>query len=563
MSVAAPPRPRASRSSKARPPGSPKALKVALDWIEAHTVVPDGFRAGQPLELYEWQVRFLGNHYLVRPDAVWDPDRPILGPAFVHRRSGMVGPQKLGKDPMEAAHICLEGDGPALFAGWAGKDDGWSCRDHGCACGWEYPYTPGEPMGMRWPTALIQVTAVSEDATANTYSALRPMIENGPLSYRIKKTSEDFIRLPGGGRIDVVTASATSRLGQRVTFVSQGEAGLYFKANKMLAVADTQYRGLAGMGGRSVWHTNAWDPSEGSLAQREHEHPQRDVYLQFDRPPSGLSFTNREERWRIYRAVYPSDVRRENGGHVDLDAIEAEALGIIAHDWPQAARFFGNQIVTGSGKAFDLADWDPLAKPGYLPQSGAMVVLGFDGSKTGDHTALIACEVTTGFLWPLGVWDPASHGGEVPRDAVDAAVDEAFATYRVARMYADPPYWKEELAGWQGRYGDKVVLRWETYRNRPMGFAVRSFAQAIADKALTHDADPRLTLHIGNASRKPLNERDDKGAPLWVLHKETPDSPKKIDAAVAAVLAWEARNDVVATGATGPSVYESRGVLLV
>ena len=58
-----------------------------------------------------------------------------------------------------------------------------------------------------------------------------------------------------------------------------------------------------------------------------------------------------------------------------------------------------------------------------------------------------------------------------------------------------------------------------------------------------------LARHIGNASRKPLNERDDKGAPLWVIQKETPDSPKKVDAAVAAVLAWEARNDAIAAGA--------------
>ena len=43
------------------------------------------------------------------------------------------------------------GRGPALFAGWAGKDDGWSCRDMGCGCGFEYAYEPGEPMGMRWP----------------------------------------------------------------------------------------------------------------------------------------------------------------------------------------------------------------------------------------------------------------------------------------------------------------------------------------------------------------------------------------------------------------------------
>ncbi len=542
---------------------------MALAWAEAHCVIPDGFRKGQPIELYDWQYRALGRHYLVKPDAPWVPENPVKGPAFVYRRTGIVGPQKLGKDPKEAVHICIEGDGPALFAGWAGPDAGWACSDRGCPCGWEYPYAVGEAMGMRWPTALIQVTAVSEDATSNTFSALKPMIEDGPLSYRIRKTTEEFIRLPGGGRIDVVTASGKSRLGERVTHVSWGQAEQYTRSNGMLGpmgVAEVQSRGLAGMGGRGSWQANAWDPSEASWAQREFEAAAPDVHIQFDRPPSGLSFTVKDERRRILRAVYPPDVLRENGGHVDLDSIEAEAVGIIAHDPPQAARFFGNQIVTGGGKAFDRLAWDRLVKPDHTVPDKAQVALGFDGSKTGDWTALAAVELATGYVWPLGVWKPEvvlSEGAppEVDRDAVDLAVDDAFHRYRVVRFYADPPYWKEEVAAWAGRYGDKVVIKWETYVNRRMGMALRSFAQAITDKSLSHDGNDDLAAHIGNAAKLTLKERDDKGTPFWKIQKETPDSPKKIDAAMAAILAWEARTDAIAAGALktgGPSIYETR-----
>ena len=66
---------------------------------------------------------------------------------------------------------------------------------------------------------------------------------------------------------------------------------------------------------------------------------------------------------------------------------------------------------------------------------------------------------------------------------------------------------------------------------------------------LIYDGDERLARHIGNANRKPLVERDDKGAALWTIQKETFDSPKKVDAAVAAVLAWEACTDVIVAGA--------------
>lgn len=571
MTLAAPPTRRASRSSKAKPRRpADRVLAVAPSWGEAHCIIPDGFRKGDAFRLYDWQARFLSAFYLVRGDAEWVPTAPVLGPAFRYARAGLVGPQKLGKDPLEAFHICIEGAGPALFAGWAGKDDGYACREHGCGCGWEYAYDPGEPMGMRWPTPLIQVTAVSEEATANTYSALRPMIDDGPLHDIIPKTSEQFIRLPGGGRIDVVTASARSRLGQRVTFVSQGEAGLYTKPSGMMDVADTQYRGLAGMGGRAAWHTNAWDPAQRSVAQREHEAREASVYVQFDRPPSGLSFTVRDERWRIYRSVYPREVLREHGGHVDLDSVDGEALRLLAHDPTQAARFFGNLIVSGGGRAFDLDRWKALARDG----SGcdhARVTLGFDGSKSGDHTGLVATCVTCGWQWPVGIWRPEvrdEHGRIViDRHAVDMAVDDVFTTRRVLRMLVDPYYWRDELASWQGRYGDKVVMPFDTNRRIPTAYMLRAFVDAIGDGTLTHSGDATYTDHIGNAYRRVLMERDtETGEHLWNIQKETPDSGNKIDAAMAGALSWRARTEAVAAGALtvpGPSIYESQDGLFV
>lgn len=529
---------------------SDQPLLIVYYWIVRHCVVPDGFRRGAAFEPYGWQRENLIQHYLVRGDAEWVPQNPLLRTAFVHRLSLIVGPQKVGKDPFEASQICAEGVGPVLFAGWAEAGEQYHCSDHGCRCGWVYDYDVGEPKGMPWPTPLIQIIAVSEDATQNTYDALRPMIELGPLVDIIPKTGEEFIRLPGGGRIDTVTSSALSRLGQRVTFASMGEAGIYTQTNGMKKVADTVLRGLAGIGGRGSMHTNAWDPAEHSTAQEHYESGDKTIWIQFDCPPNTLSFSNKEDRRKILRRVYPPDVRRENNGHVDLDAIEAEAVGLALRDPAQAARFFGNQLVTGSGKAFDLEQWDSRKTNHTVPR-GAAIVAGFDGSRTDDHTALIACEIATGFMWKVRIWEPIN--GEIPRDQVEGAIDDLFHDFKVLRLNADPPYWKDELAGWQGRYGAEIVHEWWTYRNRPMGFAVRDFATALGNGDLTHDGDADFAQHIGNAHRKELNERDDKGVRLWTLQKEQDGSPRKIDAAVAAVLAWEARLEVIADGALNPA----------
>ena len=54
------------------------------------------------------------------------------------------------------------------------------------------------------------------------------------------------------------------------------------------------------------------------------------------------------------------------------------------------------------------------------------------------------------------------------------------------------------------------------------------------------------SLPFGTAQRRDLAVRDDKGERLWTIQKERPDSPHKIDAAVAAILSWEARTGAIA-----------------
>jgi len=528
-----------------------QTLGVALDWIEAHCVVPDGFNRGRDFTLYDYQLEYFSNFYLVRGDAEWIPDEPVLGPAFVYRRGLLIGPQKLGKGPTTAAHICLEGVGPALFAGWAGRDDGYSCRDHGCTCGWERPYEFGEPMGMSWPTPLIQITALSEEQTDNIYGALRPMIEFGPLVDVIPKTGEQFIRLPGGGRVDTVTSSAMSRLGQRVTFAPQDEVGLWTKTNRMMAVADTQYRGLAGMGGRASLTSNAWDPAESSVAQVQFESKSKDIYRQFHQPPSNLSYKNKVERRKIHTIVY-GEALKSRGGHVDLDAIEAEAFDLIERDPAQAERFFGNRIVAGSDSWIDPLVWNELEQTDSPFAPGDEITVGFDGSLRDDSTAIVGCRISDGLLFLLGVWeaplDPDQAAEwEVPVGEVDAAVASIFKTYKVERMYCDPAYWQDIVGRWAAEHGEKVVIEWWTNRERAMVAANERFHTAVATGELHFqpDDDEILSRHVKNARRKITRSG-------VLIRKDRPGSPNKIDAAVSAVLAYEARGDAVAAGALQP-----------
>ena len=531
-------------------------LAVAIDWISAHCVIPDGFERGAPLELYDYQFEYFSNFYLVRGDVEYNAESPVLGPAFVYRRGLLVGPQKLGKGPTIAAQICLEGVGPALFAGWASGGEVYECRNYGCLCGWTYQYETGEPMGMPWATPLIQITASSEEQTDNIYGVLRPMIEYGPLADVIPKTGEEFIRLPGGGRIDTVTSSAQSRLGQRVTFVPQDEVGLWNRTNGMSRVADTQYRGLAGMGGRASLTTNAWNPAEGSVAQEQYESTAKDIYRQFLQPPSNLSYKNKVERRKIHQLVY-GEALKQFGGHVDLDAIEAEAFDLIQRDVAQAERFFGNRIVASSDAWLDPKLWAERFSDVQPPAPGDRITIGFDGSLRDDSTALVACRLDDGFMWVLGLWECPDDVGiddswEVPVGEVDAKVAEAFKTYKVERMYCDPAYWQDIVGRWASEYGERVVIEWWTNRERQMVAALERFHTAVLTNQLSHDGSEDLARHLGNARKKETRSGT-------LIRKDRPQSPRKIDLAVCAVLAYEARGDVIQSGGGRKKTYKVAG----
>jgi hypothetical protein len=311
-------------------------------WLEQHCLVPDGFSRGRPFRQYDWQFWCTANHYRVREDAKWIPERPLLNQAFTYRRSQVVGPQKCGKGPWTAGLVSAEAVGPTVF---------------GCPCGWEYEYELGEPKGIRQPSPLIQLTATSQDQVDNIYRPLTAMIRMGPLA-ELLSVREGFIRVNGGSddpdldRIDVVTASANSRLGNPISMAFQDETGLYTKANKMRRVAETQRRGAAGMGGRTMETTNAWDPSEESVAQTTYETAAADVFRFFRQPPPDLKYAVKAQRRRIHAFAY------EGSEHVDLDSIEAEAAEMAATDPAQAERFFGNRIVAGGGSWLPEGLWD-------------------------------------------------------------------------------------------------------------------------------------------------------------------------------------------------------------
>jgi hypothetical protein len=537
-------------------------LGVVPAWIEAHCVIPDGDDVGRSFELGAEQFGFVVRHYQVKPGALPAGSKnagrsvkPV--DAFRFRRSQLVRAQKWGKSPLVAAFVCAEGVGPVVFAGRAESEYAYLCSDFGCPCGWgtdrsefePYVFEVGEPTGRPWATPLIQITATTEDQTDNTYDALRPMIDKGPLADLIPKTGEEFIRLPGGGRIDAVTSKANSRLGQRITFAAQDETGLWLESNGGWKLSRTQRRGLAGMGGRSIETTNSWNPSENSTAQQTFESKSKDINKDFQQPPADLDFRKKGERRRIFEFNYAA------APWVSIDAVEAEAAELMETDPADAERFFGNRVVSGSGHWFEMPKWDAKKAPAVVAPR-TKVGLGFDGSDNNDFTGIrletlgqYQFTPTYGALRRPTLWRPDDFNGRIPRSEVMSAFRELASEFDIVRAYLDPFFWETEIDTLASEFGEKVFVKWPTNRINQMHASLERFKTDVynTESEFTHDGDADVHTHLRNAvvrarALNPLTKER-----LYIIGK--PAEHQKIDYAMSSVLAHDAVMDAIASGA--------------
>ena len=224
-----------------------------------------------------------------------------------------------------------------------------------------------------------------------------------------------------------------------------------------------------------------------------------------------------------------------------LDALRARHDSPSMLPW-QWARFACGVWVSSEAWWITGEDWNALAQAGEIAP-GDRITLGFDGARVGDSTALVACRLSDGLLSLVSCWEAPADAPtwETPANEVDAVLAETMERFRVIRGYFDPPLWRSEIDNWAREYGDRVVQRYETSRSRMMG-AVERFRTDVATQRLHHSGDVTLTRHVLNAQT-----REARGGGYW-LTKDRPGSQHKIDAAVAAVLAYEARADALAHG---------------
>jgi hypothetical protein len=513
-----------------RTPGEFPTLGYSVgEWIEAHCVIPDGLYQGQSYRLTDEMLRFLLRLYRVRPGAEVIAERPSA--PFAYRGALLMRPQKWGKGPLAAALCLAEAFGPVRF-------DGWDAA--------------GEPVGRPQPTPWIQIVATSEEQADNTWLATYEMARRGAVA---DIAGLDIglldINLPSGGKIEPRSASGRARLGARLTFAIFDESHLMTESNGGVLLATTMKRNLAGMGGRWLETTNAYDPSERSIAQRTHESPAEDVLVDYRPPPRRPDLSDDVDALEMLSYVYG------DSWWVDTERILADARDpATCPTTAEAMRYFLNRLEVGVQDAIDALRWDVLARDGHLDRDEP-IGLGFDGSRSVDCTSLIASRISDGRWFHLRTWDPAEHElGRVPRTEVDQAVTDAFDAYDVRYMFLDPYRWQEYADLWEGRW-PKRVLEFPTNVDRRMDDAVTRFLAHFAG-SFTHDGHPLLAAHakaaaLAKGARRQPRPEEDASVARHFLKVVKKRENLHIDAFIAGLLAEMARGQAIEEGALTPS----------
>jgi hypothetical protein len=500
-----------------------------LGWTHEYLRQPDGPDAGEPWDYTDEQARFILWWFAIDELGRW-----LYRYGMLRRVKGW------GKDPVGATLMATEFVGPCRFGGWDAN---------------------GDPVAVPHAAAWVLTTAVAKDQTRNTMTLFPGLFSDAALDeYSIDLGKELLYAHRGRCRLEAVTSSPRALEGPRSTFTLKNETQHWLAGNeghemaKVIARNATKSRDGAA---RVLAISNAHEPGENSDAEHDYEAWQAIeqgksrakgfLYDSLEAPPeidlavelqlrAGLRCARGDSTWlnidRHVEEIYDPRNSVSTSRRFYLNQmVAAEDAWIAPHEWDQLAI----EVATSRGEAIDPVEF------------GQMIALGGDWSLTDDHSALMGCRISDGYVFTIGVWDPAEYDGEAPRELIDDVVQSTFEAYNVVAYFSDLHPFESYVDKWAQLFrqrlkvkaSEKHAVAWDMRgRTKDTTYEIERLHTDIVEQAFRHDGNLVVRQHFHNARRRPNNFGVTVG-------KETRESPRKIDSVPAVMLARTARRLVL------------------
>jgi hypothetical protein len=519
----------------------PTLGRQVCEFIETCAVFGPGSLKGQPAKIDSEKKAIIYRAYELWPKGHQFAGRRRFQRVAISLPKGSSKTELLGW----LAYAELHPDAPVRFDGWAAN---------------------GEPVGRPVNDPYIPLVGVSEEQTEElAYGALLTVCAEGPDADLFDIGVDRILRLNARGRADgkatALAGSPNARDGARTTFQGFDETHRLFLPRAVEA-HQTMLANLTKRPLDEPWHmevTTAGQIGQGSIAEKTHAEADAIARGEYQHPD--LLYHHREAGPTHDLATLESRIAAVAEARGGVGEYAPGQFHDIARLWDRPGadrayleRVWLNRWVRADAQAFDPKLWSEALRPGRIAE-GELVVAGFDGARFRDSTAIVITAVESGTQELFAIWErplelPENTDWEVPENEVHDAVAELHKRFDCWAFWGDPPHWTETFGTWAARYPNSVK-EWWTNRPRPMAHAVREYNEALAGGQLgwseEHPLARTLARHIAAAGRRPVNLWDDAGQQLYLLSKIHPD--RKFDAAMAAVLSWQARLEAIRSGA--------------
>lgn len=463
-------------------------LKVAR-WIERNCVYGEGDKFGERVKLEMFQRLFL----------IWLFEKRTDG-AYRYRRALFEVPKGNGKTPLSA---------------WIGAY-----------------------LLATQRSAVIPVAAASYEQAELLFGDMRTSVTESPTLREVMIPFEGEIQVKDGpGRAYKVAAVAGSNDGQRPSAFLADEIHEWTgnKERVHLVIAN----GCAKRVGSLVINTTTPGFDIDSLAGRLHDYGLRVnsgeiiddefLFVSFGCPIDRYDLKDHDQLLAAIRDGNPA---------ADL-FLNVNDVAARYHQVPEN-EFFRYHLglwVPNAQAWLPAGAWDACGpKKGAPPISiadGAEVCLGFDGSFNNDSTALVVVSCAdVPHVDVVKCWErptEASQDWSVPIVDVEAAIRDACRRWQVREIVCDPFRWARTYQVLEDEGLPIVEYPQSPSRMTP---ATQRFYEAVMNEGLTHSGDQTLARHISNAVLK-VDARGQR------ITKEAKNSVRKIDLAVAAVMAFD------------------------
>jgi phage terminase large subunit-like protein len=217
---------------------------------------------------------------------------------------------------------------------------------------------------------------------------------------------------------------------------------------------------------------------------------------------------------------------------LDVDRLLDEISDPTTPEW-ESRRYYLNEVVAAGAERWIPAEfWEKCIEDRKIPDH-TEVTLGFDGSFKFDATALVVVQLgEVPHLDVVQFWeraDSAPPDWEVPIEEVEEAIREACRRWKVRNIACDPYLWARSL---QILANERLPVEEYPQTAQRMIPATTRFREAVMNGQMTHSGNPDLARHVENAVLK-IDSRGGR------LSKDSKHSPRRIDLAVASVMAFD------------------------